>query len=110
MTSPANGSAYPTARTAPSNPAPKKGARNAAPEQPLVAADAGLPAPIDAPAANTANTPGLLATAKAHPFLSVAALIGGVAALGLLANPAGRRLALAAAPGAWAWWQQRKKA
>lgn len=106
MTSPANGSAYPATRTAPATPAPKKGARNAPPAAPLTAADAGLPAPIDAPAPDKA--PGLLATARAHPVLSIAALIGGVAALGLLANPAGRRLALAAAPGAWAWWQQRK--
>jgi hypothetical protein len=43
----------------------------------------------------------VVAGAKAHPLLTAAAVIGGIAAIGLLANPATRRAAVAGGAGLW---------
>lgn len=42
-----------------------------------------------------------VATAKAHPVLSLLVLAGAVAAIGLLANPATRKAAIAGGLGLW---------
>ncbi|NBB16786.1 hypothetical protein GVN21_15585 [Caulobacter sp. SLTY] len=42
-----------------------------------------------------------VATAKAHPLLTAALVVGGIAAIGLLANPATRRAAIAGGTGLW---------
>lgn len=43
----------------------------------------------------------LVATAKAHPVLTVLTVVGGIAAIGLLANPATRRAAIAGGTALW---------
>jgi hypothetical protein len=43
----------------------------------------------------------LVATAKAHPVLAVLTVVGGIAAIGLLANPATRRAAVAGGTALW---------
>ncbi|HYE44562.1 MAG TPA: hypothetical protein VEA44_02190 [Caulobacter sp.] len=48
----------------------------------------------------TAKT-SLMASARAHPLLAIAAVVGGIAAIGLLANPATRRAAIAGGAGLW---------
>ena len=43
----------------------------------------------------------LAATARAHPVLAVLTVVGGIAAIGLLANPATRRAAIAGGTMLW---------
>ncbi len=43
----------------------------------------------------------LAATARAHPLLAVLTVVGGIAAIGLLANPATRRAAIAGGAALW---------
>lgn len=43
----------------------------------------------------------LAATARAHPLLTVLTVVGGIAAIGLLANPATRRAAIAGGSALW---------
>lgn len=43
----------------------------------------------------------VVATARAHPVLAVLTVVGGLAAIGLLANPATRRAAIAGGTALW---------
>ncbi len=49
----------------------------------------------------------LAATARAHPVLAVLTVVGGIAAIGLLANPATRRAAIAGGTALWSKYGDR---
>lgn len=55
---------------------------------------------------NVART-NAVATAKAHPLLTAALVVGGIAAIGLLANPATRRATIAGGAGLWSKYGHR---
>lgn len=49
----------------------------------------------------------LVATARAHPVLTALTLVGGIAVIGLLANPASRRAAIAGGTALWSKYGDR---
>ena len=49
----------------------------------------------------------LVATARAHPVLAALTVVGGIAAIGLLANPATRRAAIAGGTALWSRYGQK---
>lgn len=55
----------------------------------------------DARASLTTGGAKLAATARAHPVLTILTLVGGAVAIGLLANPASRRAAIAGGTALW---------
>lgn len=52
----------------------------------------------------------LAATARAHPVLAVLTVVGGIAVIGLLANPATRRAAIAGGTALWSKYGRKAQA
>ncbi|MDB5469723.1 MAG: hypothetical protein JWR84_1283 [Caulobacter sp.] len=77
------------------------GAREAVTEKALDARAAVAGRAQDARANLSAAGTNLAATARAHPVLAVLTVVGGIAAIALLANPATRRAAIAGGTALW---------